>query len=294
MRKGQIKTMTNENIKPISVRTFQKLKNNKEKITMLTAYDYSTAKYIDDCGIDSILIGDSVGMTVLGYDSTINVTMDDMLTFTKAVSRGVKRALVIADMPFLAYHISKEQTTLNAGKLIQAGAKAVKLEGASDFILEEINHLTQSGINVVGHLGFTPQYINTIGGYFIQGKSYENTLKLLESAKKLEESGAFAVVLEMVPEESAKYISDNLTIPTIGIGAGKYCDGQVLVIDDIIGKYSSHIPKFVKQYANIKDIMKEAISNYNSDVKNENFPSAEYVFNLTEEERIKIENLIIG
>lgn len=285
--------MGNEDIKPVSVRSFQKSKINNEKITMLTAYDYSTAKYIDECGIDSILIGDSVGMTVLGYDSTINVTMDDMLTFTKAVSRGVKRALVIADMPFLSYHVSKESTTINAGKLIQAGAKAVKLEGASDFILDEIGHLTQSGINVVGHLGFTPQYINTIGGYFIQGKSYENTLKLLEAAKKLEDNGAFAIVLEMVPEESARYISSNLNIPTIGIGAGRYCDGQVLVIDDIIGKYSSHIPKFVKQYANIKEIMKEAISKYNLEVKERIFPSEEYVFNLTEEERAKFEDLIV-
>ncbi len=284
--------MANENIKPVTVRSFQKLKSLNEKITMLTAYDCSTAKYIDECGVDSILIGDSLGMTVLGYNSTINVTIEDMITFTKAVSSGVKRALVIADMPFLSYHASKENTVLNAGKLIQSGAKAVKLEGASDFILEEINHLTQSGINVVGHLGFTPQYINTIGGYFIQGKSYENTLKLLDAAKKLEENGAFAIVLEMVPEESAKYISENLNIPTIGIGAGRYCDGQVLVIDDIIGKYSEHVPKFVKQYANVKEIMKRAISQYNTEVKDRIFPSPEYTFNLAEEEREKLEDLI--
>ncbi len=277
-----------DNIKPVTSRTFQKMKDNNDKITMLTAYDFSTAKYIDECGIDSILIGDSLGMTILGYDTTVNVTIEDMLTFTKAVSRGVKRALVVADMPFLSYHISKEQTTLNAGKLIQAGAKAVKLEGASDFILDEIHHLTQSGINVVGHLGFTPQYINTIGGYFIQGKSYENTLKLLDAAKKLESNGAFAVVLEMVPEETAKYISENISIPTIGIGAGKYCDGQVLVIDDLIGKYSGNIPKFVKQYANIKEVMKEAISQYNVDVKQGDFPGKEHSFNMQEEEREKL------
>lgn len=278
-----------DNIKPVTARTFHKMKENKEKITMLTAYDFSTAKYIDECGIDSILVGDSLGMTILGYDTTIKVTMEDMLTFTKAVTNGAKRALVIADMPFLSYHTSKEQTTLNAGKLIQAGAKAVKLEGASDFILDEIRHLTQSGINVAGHLGFTPQYINTIGGYFIQGKSYENTLKLLEAAKKLEDNGAFCVVLEMVPEESAKYISDNLSIPTIGIGAGKYCDGQVLVIDDILGKYPGIVPKFVKQYANIKDIIKTAVTNYNEEVKNGIFPYKEHTFNLTEEEREKLE-----
>lgn len=279
-------------IKPVTSRTLKKMKDNKEKITMLTAYDFSTAKYIDECGVDTILIGDSLGMTILGYDTTIKVTIDDMLTFTKAVSNGVKRALVVADMPFLSYHLNKEQTTLNAGRLIQAGAKAVKLEGASDFILDEVFHLTQSGINVVGHLGFTPQYINTIGGYFVQGKSYENTIKMLNAAKKLEENGAFALVLEMVPEESAKYISENLSIPTIGIGAGKYCDGQVLVIDDILGKYPGNIPKFVKQYANIKEIMKDAISKYNQDVKTGEFPTKEYSFNLTEEERDKLEHNI--
>lgn len=284
--------MTN-NLKPVTSRTLQKMKDNKEKITMLTAYDFSTAKYIDECGVDTILVGDSLGMTILGYDTTIKVTMEDMLTFTKAVTNGAKRALVVADMPFLSYHTSKEQTVLNAGKLIQVGAKAVKLEGASDFILDEVNHLTQCGINVVGHLGFTPQYINTIGGYFVQGKSYENTIKLLEAAKKLEDNGAFALVLEMVPEESAKYISENLSIPTIGIGAGKYCDGQVLVIDDILGKYPGLVPKFVKQYANLKDVMKSAIEQYNTEVKNGVFPYKENTFNLTDEEREKLEyNLI--
>ena len=278
-----------DNIKKVTARTFKKMKDAKEKITMLTAYDFSTAKYIDECGVDSILIGDSLGMTILGYDTTINVTIDDMLTFTKAVAKGVNRALVIADLPFLSYHVSKEQTTITAGKLIQAGANAVKLEGASDFILEEVKHLTECGINVAGHLGFTPQYINTIGGYFVQGKSYENTIKLLEAAKKLEAAGAFCLILEMVPEETAKYISDNLSIPTIGIGAGKYCDGQVLVIDDILGKYPGIVPKFVKQYANIKEIIKTAVTNYNDEVKRNVFPSKENTFNLTDEEREKLE-----
>jgi 3-methyl-2-oxobutanoate hydroxymethyltransferase len=282
--------MADNLIKPVTSGTFQKMKDNKEKITMLTAYDFSTAKYIDECGVDSVLIGDSLGMTILGYDTTINVTVDDMVTFTKAVSNGVKRALVIADMPFLSFQVSLEQTVINAGRLIQAGAKAVKLEGASDFILKEINHLTKSGINVVGHLGFTPQYINTIGGYYVQGKSYENTIKLLEAAKKLEENGTFAIVLEMVPQESAKYITENLRIPTIGIGAGKYCDGQVLVIDDILGKYPGNIPKFVKQYANLQEIMKTAIDKYNKDVKNQLFPQDENSFNLTDEEKLKLEH----
>ena len=280
--------MTN-NIKKVTARTFKKMKETNEKITMLTAYDFSTAKYIDECGVDSILIGDSLGMTILGYDTTINVTIEDMITFTKAVAKGVKRALVIADLPFLSYHVSKEQTTINAGKLIQAGANAVKLEGASEFILDEVKHLTECGINVAGHLGFTPQYINTIGGYFVQGKSYENTLKLLEAAKKLEAAGAFCLILEMVPEETAKYISDNLSIPTIGIGAGKNCDGQVLVIDDILGKYPGNVPKFVKQYANIKETIKEAVTSYNNEVKEGLFPYKENTFNLTDEEREKLE-----
>ena len=278
--------------KPITIRTIQKRKEEKEKITMLTAYDYSTAQYIDECGVDTILVGDSLGMTILGYDTTINVTIEDMLVFTKAVAKGAKRALVIADLPFLSYHVSKEQTVINAGKLIQAGAKAVKLEGASDFILDEIKHLTECGINVVGHLGFTPQYINAIGGYFVQGKSFENTIKLLEAAKKLEAAGVFALVLEMVPEESAKYISKNLNIPTIGIGAGKYTDGQVLVIDDLLGKYPGLTPRFVKKYANIKDIMKDAINSYNKEVKENTFPQKEHTFNLTEEEKLKLEHYI--
>lgn len=280
-------------IKPVTSRTFKQMKENNEKITMLTSYDFSTAKYVDEMGVDSILVGDSLGMTILGYDTTINVTIEDMLTFTKAVARGVNRALVVADMPFLSYHVSKEEATVNAGKLIQAGAKAVKLEGASPFILDIIQHLTQCGINVVGHLGFTPQYINSIGGYFVQGKSYENTVKLLDAAKKLQEAGAFALVLEMVPEETAKYITENIDIPTIGIGAGKYIDGQVLVIDDLIGKYAGNIPKFVKRYANVSEIMKKAISEYNEEVKNGVFPTQEHTFYLTPEEREKFEyNLI--
>ncbi len=281
--------MNETNIKPVTARTFQKMKENGEKITMLTAYDYSTAKYIDEAGVDSVLIGDSLGMTVLGYDTTINVTVDDMIIFTRAVAKGVKRAMVIADLPFLSFNVSKEKTTVNAGKLIQAGANAVKIEGSSDFILDEINHLTKSGINVIGHIGFTPQYINTIGGYFVQGKSYENTIKLLNEAKKLEENGAFAIVLEMVSSESAKYISENLTVPTIGIGAGIDCDGQVLVVDDILGKFWGNTPKFVKQYANLKDTMINAISEYNSDVKNKKFPSVEHSFSLSEIEREKFE-----
>ncbi len=285
--------MSNEtSIKRRTSKSFQKMKEAGEKITMLTAYDFATAKYVDEAGIDSILVGDSLGMTMLGYDDTVNVTMNDMLVFTSAVSRGVKRALLIADMPFLSFQISTEQTLMNAGKLIQAGANAVKIEGGSDFIISQIKALTQAGISVTGHLGFTPQYINTIGGYYVQGKSYENTIKMLEIAKKLEDAGVFAIVLEMVSEESAKYISENLTIPTIGIGAGRYCDGQVLVIDDVLGRFYGNTPKFSKQYVNIKEIIKNAISQYGNEVKNIIFPSEEHIFKLPKEEKEKLDNTL--
>lgn len=269
------------------------MKKENEKISMLTAYDFATAKYIDEMGIDSVLIGDSLGMTILGYDNTVNVTVEDMVLFTKAVSRAVKRALVISDMPFMSFQIAKEDTLKNAQKLIQAGANAVKIEGGSDFIIEQTFSLTQAGISVIGHLGFTPQYINTIGGFLIQGKSYENTIKLLNAAKKLQDAGAFAIVLEMVPEEAGHFITKNLNIPTIGIGAGRYCDGQVLVIDDILGRYFGNTPKFAKQYVDLKEIIKNSISSYNSDVKNKLFPSDEHVFKMSKEEIDKLDNTII-
>lgn len=276
--------------KPVTVKCIQKRKEIGENITMLTAYDYSTAKYLDEAGTDIILVGDSLGMTALGYENTLNVTMEEMTIFTKAVARGTKKSLLVTDMPFLSYHVSKEQTIINAGALIQAGAQAVKIEGASDFILDITKHLTQCGIAVMGHLGFTPQYINSIGGYLVQGKSYENTIKLFEDAKRLEEAGAFAIVLEMVPEETAKYIKENLSIPIIGIGAGRFCDGQVLVIDDVIGKYSDFTPKFAKKYADIKSIMANSIQNYIDDVKNNKFPDEEHIFKLNPEENKKLEN----
>lgn len=269
-------------LKDITVSTFAKKKNSGEKITMLTAYDYSTAKYFDEAGVDSILVGDSVGMVVLGYDSTIHVTMEDMVTFTSAVTRGAKRCLVVADMPFMSYHASVEEAVKNAGMLMRSGASAVKLEGATDHILNVVKRCVESGIPVVGHLGFTPQYLNVLGGYKIQAKSAQKTEFILQQALKLQEAGAFCVVLEMVPEESAKYITENLNIPTIGIGAGRYTDGQVLVADDILGKYSDFKPKFARKYANLNSIIKEAASNYISDVNNGTFPSEDEVFHLDE------------
>ena len=267
-------------LKDITVAAFAKKKKSNEKITMLTAYDYSTAKYFDEAGVDSILVGDSLGMVVLGYDSTIHVTMNDMLTFTSAVARGAKRCLVVADMPFMSYHLSIDEAVRNAGDLIKAGASAVKLEGATQHIINVVQRCVESGIPVVGHLGFTPQYLNVLGGYKIQGKTAGKTEYILQQAIKLQEAGAFCVVLEMVPEESAKYITDNLNIPTIGIGAGRYTSGQVLVADDILGKFSDFTPKFARKYADLASVIKNAGESYVNDVHSGVFPSESEVFHL--------------
>ncbi len=278
-------------LKEITVNSFIKKKQNNEKITMLTAYDCSTAKFFDEAGVDSILVGDSVGMVVLGYESTHHVTVDEMKVFTAAVSRGSKRCMVVADMPFLSYHMSVDEAIKNAGELIKAGASAVKLEGASDHTLEVIRRCVETGIPVVGHLGFTPQYLNVLGGYKIQGKSAENTIFILNQARKLQQAGAFCVVLEMVPEESAKLITENLDIPTIGIGAGRYTDGQVLVADDILGKFSEFKPKFARRYADLQSVIKQAAANYVADVNSGNFPSESEVFHLTDEALDKLKEM---
>src|SRR5574344_1388208 len=254
--------------KNITVRTIQKLKNRNEKITALTAYDYSTAKYLDEAGVEMILIGDSLAMVALGYETTHSVGIDEMLIFTKAVAKRTKRALICGDMPFLSYHTDIQTAIENAGKMIKSGANAVKIEGGNKYIVEVVERLVQSGIPVLGHLGFTPQFLNTIGGYNIQGKSYGATLELLEQAKLLEKAGAFAIVLEMVPEESSKYITENLNIPTFGIGAGRFCSGQILVSDDVLGKFDGFTPKFARKYTDLKSIITEETKNYINDVKN--------------------------
>ena len=270
--------------KKISVKAIQKLKNDGQKITALTAYDYSTAKYLDEAGLDIVLIGDSLAMVALGYETTHSIGMEEMLIFTKAVARGAKRAMVAVDMPFMSYHTDIWTAIKNAGEMIRAGAKAVKIEGGGDYILQVIERCVQSGIPVIGHLGFTPQFLNTIGGYNIQGKSFAATLEILEQAKKLEKAGVFAIVLEMVPEESAKYITENLTVPTIGIGAGRFCSGQILVSDDIFGKFSDFTPKFARKYADLSLLIQNSAKQYIEEVKNGKFPNEEEVFNLSEEE----------
>lgn len=280
-----------KDIRPISISTLHKYKQENRKITALTAYDYSTAKCLDEAGIDIVLVGDSLAMVALGYDTTHSVTIEDMLVFTKAVARGVKTSFVIADMPFMSYQTNKSDAVKNAGRFIQeAGAKAIKIEGGSDYIIDLTKHCVEVGIPVLAHLGFTPQFIHTMGGYNIQGKTLESTELIIKQAKKLQEAGAFALVLEMVPEEAAKVITDSLSIPTIGIGAGRYCSGQILVTDDVLGKYTNFTPKFARKYADIADCVTKAVNSYKKDVLNENFPLDKEVFKLKEEERVKLEN----
>ena len=268
--------------------TFQKLKDNGEKIAMLTAYDYSTAQVLESAGIDGILVGDSLAQVLLGHENTYNVTLEEMLIFVKAVARGAKNSFIVGDMPFMTYNTSIERGLGNISQMIKAGANAVKLEGCNDYILTLVKRCVESGIPILGHLGFTPQLMNTIGGYKIQGKSFDAAEKILESAKKLEEAGAFAVVLELMPAESAEYITKNLNIPTIGIGAGAGCSGQIVVIDDILGKFTDFTPKFVKKYANIHETILESVKKYSAEVKEGIFPSKEQSFEMKEEEREKL------
>ena len=263
-----------------TVITIQKQKENNDKITMLTAYDYSVAKIIDSSGVDCILVGDSLGMVMLGYDNTLSVTMEDMIHHTKAVARGTKDALVLADMPFMSYQQSVYDAVVNAGRLVKEGnAQAVKLEGGAEFC-PQIEAIVKSSIPVVGHLGLLPQSLNKIGGYSVQGKEYLGAKKLIDDALAIQESGAFAIVLECVPASLAELVTKILDIPTIGIGAGAGCDGQVLVYHDMLSIYSKFKPKFVKTYDEVGDSMKSAFSSYICDVKDVKFPSDEHSFKI--------------
>lgn len=271
-----------------NINDFKNLKKSNEKIAMLTAYDYSTAKVLDEAEIDAILVGDSLAMVALGHENTYDITLDEMLIFVKAVARGAKNSFIIADMPFMSYNLSVEQGLENAGKMIASGANAVKLEGCNEHILKLVSRCVESGIPILAHLGFTPQLMNTLGGYKIQGKTADAIEKILESAKKLQEAGAFAVVLELVPAESAKYITENLEIPTIGIGAGVDCDGQIVVTDDILGKFTDFALKFVKKFANLHDIVLDSVRQYSKEVKDLEFPSKKESFELNESEKEKL------
>ena len=271
-------------MKKVNTKYLLEQKFNNKKFSALTAYDYSTAKTLDEVGIDIILVGDSLAMVALGYEHTNQITMDEMKIFTKAVARGVTRAMVVCDMPFMSYHTSIEKAIENIGEAIKAGANAIKLEGSGEYIYELTKRCSDFGIPVISHIGFTPQAINAIGGHYVQGKTYNATLELLEKAQKLEASGACAILLEMVPEESAKYITENLKIPTISCGAGKYCDGQVLVCDDVFGKYSNFKPRFARRYGNMRQFIYDCAKRYDEDVKKLNFPTSEEVFHLDENE----------
>lgn len=266
-----------------TVRSFLEMKKNNEKITMLTAYDYSTAKLLDEAGINSLLVGDSLGMVVLGYENTLQVTVDDIIHHCKAVSRGSQNSLIVGDMPFLSYHISIEDTIRNAGRIIQEGnAHCVKLEGGKD-VIDKVEALIKAQIPVMGHIGLTPQSVNMFGGFTVQGKNEEDAQKIIDDALLLEKVGVFSIVLEGIPAKLAEIITNKLTIPTIGIGAGNKCDGQVLVINDMLGIYSDFTPKFVKKYANIKDEINKGLSNYIEEVKNGSFPRPEHSFSIADE-----------
>lgn len=263
--------------------TFREAKMKNEKLTMLTAYDYSMAKLIDESGINGILVGDSLGMVCLGYEDTLSVTMEDMIHHTKAVARGAKNSLIVADMPFMSYQTSVYDAVVNAGRLIKEGrAQVVKLEGGSE-VCDQIEAIVKSSIPVMAHIGLTPQSVNAFGGFKVQGKSEEAAKKLIEDAKAVEKAGAFAVVLECVPAKLADIITKELTIPTIGIGASANCDGQILVYQDMLGLFNDFTPKFVKKYANLGDDMKVAFKKYIDEVKDSVFPDEVHTFKISDE-----------
>lgn len=260
--------------------TLLQQKQSGEKITMLTAYDYTTAHIIDECGVNSILVGDSLGMVMLGHENTLPVTMEDMIHHTAAVAIGAQNAFVVADMPFMSYQACCYDAVTNAGRLVkEGGAHAVKLEGGAA-VCEQIKAIVDSSIPVVAHLGLTPQSVNAFGGFKVQGKSLERARQILDDALKIQEAGACAVVLECVPAELAALITEKLVIPTIGIGAGAGCDGQVLVYQDMLGLTSGHVPKFAKRFADVGELMRKGITEYIAETQSGSFPAAEHTYKL--------------
>lgn len=269
-------------MKKVTVRTFNEAKVTGEKLTMITCYDYSTAKLVDQSGIDSILIGDSLGMTMLGYEDTLSVTLEDMIHHSAAVARGAKHPLIICDMPFMTYSTGIRDSVINAGRLIAEGhAHAVKLEGGVE-VKEVIKAIVDAKIPVCAHIGLTPQSVNAFGGFRVQGKDEATVAKLFADAKAVEEAGAFAVVMECVPAALAKKLTEMLSIPTIGIGAGVDCDGQVLVYQDMLGMFDDFVPKFVRQFAHVGEVMVQGFKDYNDAVKDGSFPTKEHEFSMDE------------
>ncbi|MZG30365.1 MAG: 3-methyl-2-oxobutanoate hydroxymethyltransferase [Nitrospinae bacterium] len=264
--------------RPVTVTDISGRKNSGEKITALTAYDYSFAKLLDATDLDIILVGDSLGMISLGHENTLAVTMQNMIDHTRAVKQGAKRALVVSDMPFMSYQVSVEQAVTNAGRLIQEGeASSVKLEGGAR-MADRVQAIVRAGIPVMGHIGLTPQSVHQFGGYKVQGKNYLDSRQIKQDARDLQNAGIFALVLEGIPGELAEEITAELKIPTIGIGAGVKCDGQILVLHDLLGLNQDFVPKFVKQYANLADLMKNAVAEYIDDVRSKAFPGQEHTY----------------
>ena len=276
--------MAANNNQRVTIPALQSKKANKEKITALTAYDFPIARIVDDAGIDLVLVGDSLGMVVLGYDNTIPVTMDEMIHHTKPVVRAVKRALVIGDMPYFSFHLSTEESVFNASRFIkEAGAQGVKIEGASKKRLRLIESLVEAEIPVMGHVGLTPQSIHHIGQFKVKGSEKGEARKVIQDAVNLEKAGVFAVILECIPMEVAGIITEKLKVPTIGIGAGPRCDGQILVFHDLVGYSSGYLPKFVKKYADLHGIISQAVGKYKEDVQKGVFPDDEHSYHLKPE-----------
>jgi 3-methyl-2-oxobutanoate hydroxymethyltransferase len=266
-----------------TVTTVMQMKGTEHKVSMLTAYDYTTAKLLDEAGVNTILVGDSLGNVILGYEDTISVTVEDMIHHSAAVARGAKNALVVTDMPFMSYQTSVYDAVVNAGRLMKEGrAGAVKLEGGVE-VCPQIKAIVDAGIPVCAHLGLTPQSINAFGGFKVQGKTEAAAKKLIENAKAVEEAGAFAVVLECVPAKLAKIVTETINIPTIGIGAGPYCDGQVLVNQDMLGMYTDFKPKFVKHFANVGEVIKGAVQEYIKELDEGTFPAPEHCYKIDDE-----------
>jgi len=264
-----------------------KAMKGKTPIGMITAYDYPSARVADAAGADVILVGDSLGMVVLGYPDTLQVTVDDMLHHTRAAARGAQRALLVGDMPYLSYHISIEESVRNAGRFVRAGAHAVKIEGGKPRRLETVEAILDAEIPVMGHIGLTPQSVNALGGFKLQGKAADDARRLVDEALALEQAGCFSLVLEMVPAELAAIITERLSIPTIGIGAGPHCDGQVLVFHDLLGLYDGHTPRFVRQYAHVGETMQSAIGQYLADVREGRFPTDAESFHSTSADELR-------
>jgi 3-methyl-2-oxobutanoate hydroxymethyltransferase len=264
------------------------MKSDGHKIVMVTSYDYPTAMLADQAGVDSILVGDSYGMVVLGYDNTIPVAMDEMIPVARAVKRGASHSLLIGDMPFLTFQVSKEEAVRNAGRFIQdGGMEAVKIEGGEE-MAPTAKAIVTAGIPVLGHIGVTPQTATLHGGYLVQGRTVDSGEKMVRDAKALEEAGVFGIVLEMVTEEAAKLVTESVSVPTIGIGSGRYCDGQVLVLHDILGLYPKFVPKFAKRYADLATNVKDALTRYTDEVRSGAFPEPQHVFKMDDDQRARL------